>query len=189
MHWLCPKLELCRAEHRGAGVFARAPLTAGELLTMWGGELFTGAQLATAAPALRIHAIQVHDDLYLVPHGHLEGADYFNHCCDPNAGLQGQIGLVALRDIAAGEQVCFDYAMSDSSDYDEFECRCGAPSCRGRVTGADWRLPHLRRRYRGYFSPYLQQRIEAEGASVSEGGIDGGIGSGLSVRRPGPSSP
>jgi hypothetical protein len=67
---------------------------------------------------------------------------------------------VAMRDIAVDEEICFDYAMSDSSDYDEFECGCGSPNCRKRISGSDWKKPELQKRYKGYFSPYLQQRID-----------------------------
>jgi hypothetical protein len=28
------------------------------------------------------------------------------------------------------------------------------------VTGSDWALPELQKRYKGYFSPYLQRRID-----------------------------
>jgi len=87
-------------------------------------------------------------------------ADYFNHSCNPNCGLDSPISLVAMRDIEVGEEACFDYAMSDSSDYDEFECHCGAPNCRKTITGRDWMLPELQERYFGFFSPYLQRRIE-----------------------------
>jgi len=40
-------------------------------------------------------------------------------------------------------------------------CRCCQPSCRGQITGADWKLPGLQAKYAGYFSSYLQRRIEA----------------------------
>jgi hypothetical protein len=50
--------------------------------------------------------------------------------------------------------------MSDGSPYDEFDCACGSPLCRGRVTGDDWQRHDLQARYAGYFSPYLQRRIE-----------------------------
>jgi len=83
----------------------------------------------------------------------------FNHSCNPNSGLSGQITLIAIREIERDEEVCFDYAMSDSSDYDEFECHCGQPNCRKKITGRDWKLPELQGRYRDYFSPYLQRRI------------------------------
>ena len=65
-----------------------------------------------------------------------------------------------MRDIEAGEELTFDYAMSDGEPYDEFDCHCGADSCRGRVTGNDWKLPKLWLKYDGYFSPYLARRIE-----------------------------
>ena len=67
--------------------------------------------------------------------------------------------LDILRDIAPDEEICIDYAMCDGSPYDEFECHCGRPNCRGRVTGNDWQLPALQSRYAGYFIPYLQRRI------------------------------
>jgi hypothetical protein len=69
--------------------------------------------------------------------------------------------LVALRDIAAGEELGYDYATSDGSDYDEFECTCGTALCRGKVSGHDWMLPELQLRHRGSFSPYLAKRIAA----------------------------
>ena len=84
-----------------------------------------------------------------------------NHSCNPNAGLQGQITLVALRNIAAGEQICFDYAMSDAHPDFYLDCACGTPQCRGKVTGNDWMIPELQERYKGYFSPYIQRQIEA----------------------------
>lgn len=68
--------------------------------------------------------------------------------------------LVAMRDIEAGEQVCFDYGMVVSCAY-HLDCQCGSSICRGVVTGNDWRLPELQARYEGYFQWYLQEKINA----------------------------
>jgi len=76
-------------------------------------------------------------------------------------GRNGQITIVAMHTIRAGEEVTIDYAMCDGTAYDEFECACGTATCRGRVTGADWRNPALWERYAGHFSPYLERRIAA----------------------------
>jgi hypothetical protein len=103
----------------------------------------------------------VEDRLFLVPRPIGEG-DYVNHSCNPNAGLSGQIGLVAMRDIKIGEEVCFDYAMCDTMPYDEFTCGCGSLNCRVKVGGDDWRKPVLQKRYAGYFSPHVQRRIDAQ---------------------------
>lgn len=158
--FISPKLEgRLIAGKGGRGVFAREKARVGELLVVWGGEVIDGGALRAMAEDKFRLALQIEDDLYLLTTS--EGAaDWVNHSCAPNAGLQGQVVLVALRDIRAGDEITFDYATSDGSTYDEFACGCGAKTCRGRVTGADWRLPDLQERYAGHFSPYLQRRID-----------------------------
>jgi SET domain-containing protein len=141
------------------GLFAREPIKAGELLTLYMGNLIDGATLETLPPVDQVHILQIEDDLYIQPLRE-EPAHYVNHSCSPNAGFAGQISTVALRDIAAGEEICFDYAMCDGSPYDEFNCLCGSPNCRKRISGNDWQIPELWGRYAGYFSPYLQRRID-----------------------------
>jgi hypothetical protein len=157
---ISPKLEGKLISSKGGrGLFARERVRAGEMLLVWGGDVVTGEMLKWMSEEKHRLAVQIEEDLYLVTPN--EGpADWVNHSCDPNAGLVGQIVLVALRDIRPGEEVCFDYATSDGSPYDEFECGCGSPHCRGRVTGDDWQLAELQSRYAGHFSPYIQKRIE-----------------------------
>ena len=88
---------------------------------------------------------------------------HLNHSCEPNLGLQGQIVFVALRDIQKDGEMTFDYAMTDDEPY-EMKCRCGAPSCRGVVSGRDWTKKEIQRRYDGYFSWFIQRRIDAQKA-------------------------
>jgi uncharacterized protein len=147
-------------EKGGNGVYALQAIKKGELLGMFGGVILTGTELKTVSDTIRSLSIQVEDNLYLVTRV-LGAGDHFNHSCEPNAGLNGQIALVAMRDIAPDEEVTFDYATCDSSDYDEFACACGAVNCRRQVTGNDWKLPELWEKYDGYFSPYLAHKIEA----------------------------
>jgi SET domain-containing protein len=142
------------------GVFAREPISRGELLVLWGGRIIDEAELDPTMPNFSKRVLQIEEGLYLLAPEPLEPSDRFNHSCDPNAGFSGQIGLVAMYDIALGEEVCFDYAMCDGTPYDEFICSCGAQNCRGEVTGEDWKRPELRERYAGYYSPYLQRRVE-----------------------------
>jgi hypothetical protein len=145
---------------RGFGLFAVERIAAGELLVRWGGVALGRRGFTRLPPALQSISLQIDEERFLVPL-HPCAADRVNHSCDPNAGMRGPFSLVAMRNIRPGQELCYDYAMSDGSDYDEFECRCGAPNCRGRVTGHDWRQPDLWQRYRGYFSPYLERRIHA----------------------------
>lgn len=160
-HYVSPKLAMhVRKEKGGYGIFATQSIPSGELLVMWGGNVVCGERLRELAEIAQRHSIQVEENLFLAPHELPEPGDFVNHSCDPNSGLSGQAALVSLRKIAVGEEICYDYAMSDGSPYDEFQCACGSWNCRQRVTGNDWMLPELQRRYAGFFSPYLMRRIE-----------------------------
>jgi hypothetical protein len=167
--YLSQKLEVRTApEKGGSAVYARQALQKDEVLAVWGGRIVTLEQVLALSRQEQGHTIQVDAELYLAPIDMEEPADLINHSCDPNAGLCGQISLVAMRDIAANEEITFDYAMADSSSFDEFECACGAATCRGRVSGSDWQLPELWARYDGYFSTYLQLKINKLRKQVRE---------------------
>lgn len=160
LHYLNPAIELRGSPATGTwSTFARETIRDGEVISVWGGHVVDGSLLEELSAGGRVHAVQVEEDLYLVSLPRGESADFINHSCDPNAGLRDSVTLVAMRDIAPGEEVCFDYAMADSTPYDEFDCQCGTEMCRGRVTGDDWRQRQLWARYEGYFSPYLARRI------------------------------
>jgi uncharacterized protein len=61
-------------------------------------------------------------------------AAFINHCCDPNSEsdeIDGHVWIIALRDIAAGEELTYDYCLFDGDD--ESPCSCGASSCRGTL--------------------------------------------------------
>ncbi len=159
--YLSAKLEARQLPAKGGkGIFAVQAIEPGELLAVWDGLIVPYERLIRLPAAQQSHSVQVEEGLYQVLDRSPEPADYLNHSCSPNAGMNGQIAVVAMRGIHAGEEICIDYAMVDGSPYDQFECHCGEPECRGAVTGEDWARTELWERYRGYFSPYLQRRIE-----------------------------
>jgi uncharacterized protein len=166
--YLTAKCEVRETADRGGHtVVARQSIKKGELIVVWSGKLVDGDELKSLPAPVRRYSLQVEENHYLVSLSDCEPPDYVNHSCDPNAGLSGQIALVAMRDIRPGEEISYDYATSDGSSYDEFACGCGSARCRGRVSGDDWRRPELWKRYAGYFSPYLERRIEQEARRVS----------------------
>ena len=161
MSFVSAKLEVRPNPAKGNfGLFAHEAIHQGELLICWAGYIATADEFEQLPPFEREHSVQIEENLYQIPYAVGEDpGDYVNHSCDPNLGLSSSISLVALRDIQPDEEACFDYAMSDSTPYDEFTCGCGTNLCRGVVTGNDWQIPALQARYHGYFSPYLQRRI------------------------------
>jgi hypothetical protein len=160
--YLTPKARLASNGTRGRDghcSIANEPIAAGETIAAFGGRCIARAELELLSTSQQRRSIQIDDTLFLAGALEPEPADFVNHSCEPNCGMSGSVLVVALRDIAAGEELTYDFAMSDGSDYDEFECTCGSALCRGKVTGHDWMLPELQLRYRGHFSPYLGRRI------------------------------
>jgi hypothetical protein len=165
-----PKTEVRESAIHGQGLFARHAMAAGEIVAVKGGHVLTGRQWAALEPALGSAEIQIADDLFIAPlrQDERDGCMlYTNHSCEPNIAIRGQIVFVAMRDIAAGEELTHDWATTDDLDY-EMACRCWRPTCRGTVTGRDWMKPELQARYRGWFCWFLERKIEAL-ASAADG--------------------
>jgi uncharacterized protein len=147
----------------GKGLFAIERIKAGEIVFIKGGYIFNRQTLQSMGDWYRAAEIQIASDLFIGPLLEDERAGsmvFSNHCCDPNLGVQGQIVFAAMRDIEVGEELTHDWATTDDDDY-EMKCGCSSSICRKIITGKDWQKPELQQRYRGYFSSYLQQKIDA----------------------------
>jgi hypothetical protein len=113
----------------GRGVFTDEKIPAGSLLIQ-----FTGPLLRYDQTTPQTLALQIAPDLYLGASGGLD--DCVNHSCAPNAGLVidgADVRLIAIRDIAAGEEIFFDYSTTMDEDDFEMTCHCAQPGCRGII--------------------------------------------------------
>jgi len=136
----------------------------GEIVAVKGGHILTRQEWTALAQGLGAAEVQISEDLFIAParQEQREGSMlYTNHSCDPNIAIQGQIILVAMRDIAPGEELTHDWATTDDLDY-EMKCKCGRPNCRRIVTGRDWMKKELQERYKGWFCLFLQRKIDAD---------------------------
>jgi hypothetical protein len=162
LSYLSPKAAVQDSAIHGRGLFAIGEFKPDEIVCVKGGYIFDRTALGGITAALGPAEIQIADDLFIGPRHADEregGMIFSNHSCDPNIGVQGQIVFVALRQIAAGEELTHDWATTDDDEY-TMTCRCGAVCCRGVITGKDWQSKDLQRRYQGMFSWYLQQKID-----------------------------
>lgn len=169
--WLSSGALVARSAIEGAGLVAGRPFAAGELVARLGGRLVSDAQLrelfeVAAATGAYVDTVSIDDDVDLVlPEGDPLHAG--NHSCDPTMWWTDPYLLVARRDVASGEELTLDYAtITDDPGY-VLDCRCGAPRCRGRVTGRDWQLAALRSAYGDHWVPGLRRRTGG-GAAISE---------------------
>lgn len=163
--WLHPDLEVRQSLIHGQGLFARAAVPAGAVVSRVGGQLVSTRTLTELlARAARgeghpyVDTITVGEDQHLVlPSGTPNGRG--NHSCDPNLWWVGAYTLSARRDIAAGEEVMNDYATSTDQAAFTMDCLCAARWCRGVVTGLDWQRADLQERYGDHWVPRLLSRI------------------------------
>jgi uncharacterized protein len=153
--WITPKAEKGGASAiEGRGVHAVEVIADGEVVAVKGGHIVDGSAVAGLPGAIRNSAFQIAADCFLAA---LTRDEYdgvmmrANHSCEPNVGLGGNVLLVSMREIAAGEELAIDYALFLGDPGFAMECRCGTAACRGVVRGTDWMRTDLRVRYRDGF--------------------------------------
>jgi hypothetical protein len=166
--WISPKARKgISSGISGRGLFATEQIGAGEIVAVKGGHIVTTAQLRRLPDPLPNSEIQIADELHLVavsPDEYEPVMLFINHSCEPNVGFAGNVVLIAMREVTAGEELSADYALFD--DYDgQMTCHCNTASCRRVIDGHDWRRSALQRKYNGYFSWYLQRKINEMHAS------------------------
>jgi hypothetical protein len=149
--------------HLGKAVFAAAPFAEGDILLEFTGRRLPADQVPSLLHGRSDRFVQVTPDQYMGPSGRLD--DLVNHSCAPNAGLrftEDGVFLVAVRAIAAGEEIAWDYSTTLRESNWHMLCQCKAPECR-RVIGNFETLDAERQewfRARNLVAPYLRRRDE-----------------------------
>jgi SET domain-containing protein len=140
------RIQIRRSGVHGKGVFALQDIAEGEELIEYVGEVISWAEAERRHPhdpQNPNHTFYFHIDEDHVIDG-LHGGNasrWINHACAPNceADQQGnRVFIRALRDIAAGEELNFDYGLIIDERYTpklkaEYACWCGADACRGTM--------------------------------------------------------
>jgi hypothetical protein len=129
------------------GVFTNAPVRKGARLIEYTGKFLTpdeADRLYEGAPRTYLYGL---GDGKKIIDG--EGiAAYLNHSCDPNCEIdeiRRRVWIFALRDIAAGEELLWDYNLYD--DEAPAPCHCGSHKCRGTMYSREW-MARMRRKAR-----------------------------------------
>jgi len=161
--WITPKAVKGGASAiEGRGVHVVEPIAAGEVVAVKGGHVMDGAAVAGLPEAIRDSAFPIAADCFVaaLTRDEYEGVMMrVNHSYQPNVGMGGNVLLVSMREIAAGEELTIDYALFLGDPGFAMDCRCRTAACRGVVRGTDWMRTELQERYRRWFSWWLQQKI------------------------------
>jgi hypothetical protein len=165
LSWLTKKAHRIKIPH-GLGIVAKRKIKKGERVIVFGGYVITKNQFDFLPKKLKHFPFQIADDLYfgLSKISELEEADYLNHSCDPTCGFGGEIMIVAMKNIKKGEEITIDYAMCSNSKRsitsNMKKCLCGSKYCRKIITPDDWKKKGLQKKYKGFFQPFLEKKLE-----------------------------
>ena len=161
--YLSQKTQVRESKTQGKGLFAIKSIKKDEIIGIKSGRIFDEATRKKIFHEIGDSFFQIADNFFIGPLKKEEvsiSMMHINHSCNPNIGVQGDIVFIAMREIKAGEELTLDYAMCDDWKY-KMECNCKSKDCRKIITGKDWEIKKLQKKYRGYFSAYLQKKIDA----------------------------
>lgn len=83
---------------------------------------------------------------------------YINHGCDPNIFFDTtSMKLIALKQIAAGDEFRFFYPSAEWEMAQPFVCQCGAPCCIQLIQGASFLSTETLSKYR--LTDFIQQQL------------------------------
>jgi SET domain-containing protein len=143
------RIQVRRSEIHGKGVYATKDIAAGDTIIEYVGEIITWLEAQARHPhdpSNPNHTFYFHVDETRVIDALVGGnsSRWINHSCDGNCEAVeqgGRIFIKALRHIAAGEELHYDYGLIIDERYTkkllaEYPCWCGAPTCRGTLLAA-----------------------------------------------------
>ncbi len=146
-----PKVRVRATKRYGRGVFAVANIKKGELIAEFDGQILDN-DFEEWTKDLQNHAIQFAKDKWRDSKGI---ARWINHSCEPNCGIKNLFQVVAMRPIEKGEQITWDYEMTEKSSWWRMKCKCKSSQCR-KVIGSYSRMPKkVRQKYKGFISGWL----------------------------------
>ena len=164
----CLCIYLAQTDRCGLGVFAARATPGGAIVMLdedgdYYRNVVTYQELRRRGYGLDI-TLQVGHDAYKLPNCTLD--DFTNHSCDPNTGIHltaRGMRIFALRDIAAHEELTYDYSTYLNNPHERMRCLCGAANCRGVIGNFSALPPALKRRYRalGVVGDFVEEPLIA----------------------------
>jgi SET domain-containing protein len=121
-----------------AGCYTTTPIRKGEHVAEYTGRRISKDEADAAYEDSPITYLFGLGDGEIVIDGHC-AAMFINHSCAANCETSeehGRVWVTAIKNIAAGEEITYDYCLYDGGD-DEATCNCGARNCRGTMYSAE----------------------------------------------------
>ncbi|MBI5333493.1 MAG: SET domain-containing protein-lysine N-methyltransferase [Burkholderiales bacterium] len=140
------RVQVKKSGVHGKGVYAARPIAKGETIIEYRGEIISWDEALRRHPhdpSDPNHTFYFHlDDGHVIDGKHVgNAAKWINHSCAPNCEAEQdgmRVFIKALRKIAAGEELFYDYGLVIDARITpklkrEYACWCGAKTCRGTM--------------------------------------------------------
>jgi len=153
--------------HLGKTVYAAEGFAEGDDIVRFTGRRFRADRVPSLMRGASDRFVQVTPDHYMGPSGRID--DLINHSCSPNAGLRfaaNGVFLVAIRPIAPGEEISWDYSTTLKESNWHMICQCRSPECRRVIGNFETLAPERQEwfRARNLVAPYLRRRDDVAAA-------------------------
>lgn len=164
--WLNKKVIVKNTKKYGMGIYSTQVINKDEKIAMFGGYVMTRKEEEETPEEIYDNAIQIDEDLVIGAKfkTEIEDASMFNHSCNANAGIRGQILLVAIKEITPNEQITLDFGTvlfhPEGVKPYVLKCLCNSKHCRGTITDDDWKKEVVQKKYTGYFPIHIQDKID-----------------------------
>jgi hypothetical protein len=161
--WHSPKVYVAESSIAGRGLFAKETINKDEVIGVKAGHIIEKEVFDSLPEICKRASLQVSDTHFVAPLTPEEAPrvmHYVNHSCNPNVGIKGHLETVAMRKVLPGEELTGDYCVAYSNDHFSFTCNCQSSHCRKEITAHDWKDLGLHKKYKGYFSQYVQEKID-----------------------------
>ena len=138
----------------GSGIYTKHLIKKGNFVCKITGKKFKWKYNELTDRELGANWFGLGKDIWIDPEFPLS---HINHSCDPNMGLKGKIMFYALRDIAANEELLFDYSTSEEEIDWKMKCKCGSKKCRKYMTSIQLLPFKIYKDYLPYIPTYFQK--------------------------------
>ncbi len=166
--FLLKELEIKNSHIHGLGLFAKEKIEKNSIIGIFTGKFLKEADLKQIQENYLNFIFPIEENVYIAPESFYDIPPiyYINHSCEPNSGIEGNIVLIALKDIESGEEITIDYATIFFND-NRFLCLCKSSNCRKSIHGTDILMPELQKKYGNHISNWIKRKIQLKPESIA----------------------
>lgn len=149
------KVKIGKSKLHGKGVIASEDIKKGEhIFNIRGKKVKYLIDNIRKALSIDFNLIGFGKNVWIKP---ISFGLFYNHSCNPNSGILEKTKVIAMRDIKKGEEITFDYSLSEADIFWHIKCNCGSKNCRKNIYSIQFLPQKTFNKYKQFIPDYFQQ--------------------------------